>query len=45
MKAANFNWMKGMETKKTATVAKAMRQTGRQMINIAVKGKTHKAFQ
>jgi len=45
MKAGNFSWMKSMETKKTRAVGNAMKATGTLYKNIALKGKTKKAFE
>jgi hypothetical protein len=45
MKSANFNWMKSMECEKSRAVSKAMKATGKLYTNIALKGKTRKAFE
>lgn len=45
MKAGNFSWMKGCEDKKSKSVNSAMKSVGRLYTNIAIKGKTRKAFE
>ena len=45
MKAGNFSWMKSMETKETRGVGNVMKATGALYKNIALKGKTRKAFE
>ena len=45
MKSGNYSWMKGMECKKSKGAATASKATEKLLMNIAVKGKTKKAFE